>query len=69
MAKVPDESSPWGWGIKAAVIGEGDVDLDACVKVLSEAGYDGFVALEYEGDEDEKTGVPKSVETLKRVVG
>lgn len=66
--KVPDESTPWGWSPRAAVLGEGDVDLEKCVKVLDAAGYDGFTALEYEAAEDELTGVARSVEAMKRLI-
>ena len=65
--KIPDESTPWGWTVEGTVLGEGDVDLAACVAALREAGYDGFVALEYEGADDEITGVPRSVEVMNRL--
>ncbi|MFB3892940.1 MAG: sugar phosphate isomerase/epimerase family protein [Phycisphaerae bacterium] len=65
--KVPDPASPWGWKPRACVVGEGAVDLAACVAALKTAGYDGFLGLEYEGPEPEVTGVPRSVETLKRL--
>ena len=66
--KVPDAATPWGWKVQACTVGEGVVDLPGCMEVLRKAGYDGFVGLEYEGSEDEITGVPKSVECMKRVV-
>jgi sugar phosphate isomerase/epimerase len=66
--KVPDASKPWGYTTKGVALGEGDVNLAACVDALRKAGYKGFVALEYEGGEDETTGVPKSVAVLKRLV-
>ena len=34
--------------------------------MIATAGYDGFLGLEYEGTEAEVTGVPRSVETLKK---
>jgi sugar phosphate isomerase/epimerase len=66
--KKPDPSLPWGWSIEPCTIGEGDVDLSRCLKALRDAGYDGYVALEYEGPEDERTGVPKSLEFIKSVM-
>ncbi len=66
--KVPDASMPWGWNIKACIVGEGDVDHRACLEALAAGGYDGFIALEYEGDEDETIGVPKSVEFMKQLM-
>ena len=37
---------------KGAVIGNGDVDVDRCIKVLKRAGYDGYLSIEFEGSED-----------------
>lgn len=49
------------------VIGEGDVDLDACVQALKSAGFDGWVNLEYEGDlPDCKGAVEKSLQNARR---
>ncbi|MBC7320100.1 sugar phosphate isomerase/epimerase, partial [bacterium] len=54
--------------IEPCTIGEGDVDQLGCLKVLKDSGYDGYVALEYEGPENEKTGVPKSLEFIKNIL-
>ena len=67
--KTPDKTKPWGWGTQACTVGEGDVNLPACIEALKKSGYKGFVALEYEGPEEEVTGVPKSVATLKKLIG
>ncbi len=69
FAKAPDASYPWGYKIVPAVIGEGDVDIPACVKIMRDNGYAGFVALEYEADEDERTAVPRSLAYMKKVLG
>ncbi len=66
--KIPDSAKPWGWRTQACVVGEGDVKLAACIAALRQSGYRGFVALEYEGPEDETTGVPRSVATLKQLI-
>ncbi len=66
--KVPDPARPWGWNVESCVVGEGCVDLAACIESVRKAGYNGFVGLEYEGAEDEVTGVPKSMATLNRLV-
>ena len=68
FVKVADSKLPWGWNIKACVLGEGAVNHRACLEALRDAGYNGFVALEYEGVEEEQTGVPKSVAYMKRVM-
>lgn len=66
--KVPDASAPFGRKLTACVVGEGDVDHAACLKALADSGYNGFVALEYEGTESELTGVPRSVAFMNRVM-
>jgi len=65
--KVPDSSLPWGWTISHCDVGDGDIDLPACVKALDQAGYDGFAALEFEG-EDEENGIPRSIEYMKKIL-
>ncbi len=42
-------------------LGEGDVNLGACIKALKEAAFDGWLSLEYEGEEDPFTAVPRSL--------
>jgi sugar phosphate isomerase/epimerase len=62
------KDSPLPWGLEPCVVGEGDVDHLACARALAAVGYDGYIALEYEGTEDEKTGVPKSLDYMREVV-
>ena len=66
--KYPDSSLPWGWGIKRCTIGKGDVDQLGCLRELKAAGYDGYLAIEYEGPDDERVGVPESVEFMRSVM-
>ena len=64
---VPDSYTGYSYvgteGLKFAgtVIGEGDVDLPDCIKSLREAGFDGWLNIEYEGEEDPATAIAKSV--------
>jgi len=48
-------------------IGEGDVDLPKVVQSLRDAGYNGFLTIEYEGVEDPETALPRSVAFAKSV--
>ncbi|MFW5884375.1 MAG: sugar phosphate isomerase/epimerase family protein [bacterium] len=66
--KVDDTASPWGWSIEPCTVGDGDVDHAACIRAMRDAGYEGSVAIEYEGTEDELTGVPRSVEYTRRIL-
>lgn len=47
-------------------IGEGDVPLEQCTKALREAGFDGWLNIEYESEEDPRTGVPRSVQNARK---
>lgn len=57
-----------GGKMERATLGEGEVDVPKCLKIIKDSGYQGYVALEYEGTEDELTGVPKSVAYMKKVL-
>jgi len=67
--KRADDSKPWGWTVESCTVGQGDVDHVACLQELKEAGYDGFIALEYEGPGDERAGVRESIEYMKGIMG
>ena len=47
-------------------VGEGQVDLAACIGELKSAGFDGWLSVEYEGQEDPLTAVPRSIENARR---
>ena len=47
-------------------VGEGTVDLAACVSALREAGFDGWLSIEYEGEEDPITAVPRCLTNARR---
>lgn len=72
--KAPADYAEWayedlsGQKFLGTVIGEGEVDLRACLVGLQKAGFTGWVNLEYEGVEDPMTGVPKSMENALRFI-
>jgi sugar phosphate isomerase/epimerase len=43
-----------------------DIDYATVNRILREADYRGYVSLEFEGKEDAETGVPKSLELLRK---
>lgn len=57
-------------GLKFAgtAIGEGEVDLPDCVSSLREAGFDGWLNIEYEGEEDPLLAVPRSVDYTRKLL-
>ncbi|MBN1865112.1 MAG: sugar phosphate isomerase/epimerase, partial [Victivallales bacterium] len=65
---LPAEGSRIPWELQTCTVGEGDVEHIECLKTLKKAGYKGYVALEYEGSEDEKVGVPKSLDFTRKVI-
>lgn len=52
--------------LRGAVIGEGDANCEATVKLLMDADYDDYITIEYEGVEDNLEGVRRGLENLKR---
>lgn len=49
---------------KGAIVGEGDVDVEKCIKILHRAGYDGYCSIEFEGSEDCIDAIRKGRENL-----
>lgn len=72
---VPDNYAGFAYtaldGLKFAgtAIGEGDVDLEDCVAALRQAGFDGWLNIEYEGGEDPMTALPRSVAYTRSLLG
>ena len=53
---------------RPALIGEGNIDQKSCVTALKNAGYEGFVNIEYEGDKYKAAdAVRKAVEYLRNI--
>lgn len=52
--------------LKGATIGKGTVPVLTCLQIFKEAGYDGFVAIEYEGGGDAIQGIKEGKEAMER---
>jgi len=61
VSQVKTEVSPGGKTV--------DADLARVVKILKEANFHGYVALEYEAKDDPKVAVPKHVKELRKLIG
>ncbi|MBA4064873.1 MAG: sugar phosphate isomerase/epimerase [Isosphaera sp.] len=61
VAQVKTEVSPGGK--------KQDADLARVVKILKDANFHGYVALEYEAAEDPKVAVPRHVKELRKLIG
>ena len=46
-----------------------DIDYPAIVKILQAANYRGYISLEFEGQEDYQTAIPKSLKMLREAFG
>jgi sugar phosphate isomerase/epimerase len=67
FVRVPDASVASGWKVVPCAVGKGEVDHAACIGILKYAGFEGYVAVEYEGLDDERVGVAQSVQFLKQL--
>ncbi|HVV99438.1 MAG TPA: sugar phosphate isomerase/epimerase family protein, partial [Planctomycetaceae bacterium] len=45
-----------------------EADLERIVKILQDAGYRGYLVLEYEGAADPITAIPKALDRLRQIV-
>ena len=43
-----------------------DIDYGRVARILQNAGFHGYISLEFEGKENSATGVPKSLEVLRK---
>ena len=64
-AHVKDFILEEGGRPKACAVGEGDVDAAACIAAIARSGYDGYYSIEFEGAEDARVGVEKSLRFLE----
>lgn len=51
--------------LRGTIVGHGAVPVAQCLRVLKNAGYDGYVSIEFEGMEDCLTGISIGLENLK----
>jgi sugar phosphate isomerase/epimerase len=47
----------------------GPADFEKIIAALREGNYRGYIALEYESQEDPKTAVPRILETMQKLLG
>lgn len=51
--------------LKGSILGEGDIPVKQCLKILKKAGYDDYVSIEFEGAEDCTLGISKGLANLR----
>ena len=57
-----------GQWLRGAIVGHGNVPVRQCLRVMKDAGYDGAVAIEFEGMEDPLEGIAIGLENLRRYI-
>ena len=50
------------------VVGEGDIPVKQCLRIIKATGYDGFISLEYEGSEDCISGIARGLRNVKKIL-
>jgi sugar phosphate isomerase/epimerase len=63
---LKDVKEDAGGAWQACVLGEGNVPLKECLQALEDAGFDGYLSLEYEAPDAVKDGIERSLEYLRR---
>ena len=53
---------------RGSIIGQGDVPVKQCIRIMKRAGYDGYLCIEFEGKEDCILGIEQGYATLKRYI-
>lgn len=72
FAPAPADHKGWAYESLAgkrylgACVGEGLVELESCIDRLRDAGFDGWLSVEYEGLEDPLVAVPRSIANARR---
>ena len=51
--------------LEGCAVGDGDIPVEQCLAILKRAGYDGWITVEYEGNEDCLESIAKGVRYLK----
>ena len=54
--------------LRGSIVGQGDIDIPAVLKVIKDSGYDGYLSVEFEGMEDCRTGSRLGMECLRRLL-
>lgn len=54
--------------LRGSIIGHGNVPVHQCVDILKRAGYDGYLAIEFEGMEDPIRGITVGYNNLKKYI-
>jgi sugar phosphate isomerase/epimerase len=59
-------ATPTSIALRGAIVGHGEVDVPAQLRLLKRAGYRGYVSLEFEGIEEPRRAVELGLATLRQ---
>ena len=70
---LPDPGKGWmqsrgGNFLRGSIVGQGDVPVVQCLRIMKKAGYDGVLSIEFEGMEDPLLGIETGLANLRRYV-
>ena len=54
--------------LRGTAVGDGDVGSAQCIQILKNAGYDGYLDIEYEGPEDCIEALKKGLDFLRKSI-
>lgn len=55
--------------LRGAIVGQGDLEMDAITAAVKNSGYDGYVSVEFEGLEECKEGTRIALANVRRIWG
>lgn len=53
--------------LRGAIVGDGDIDLFEVMAVIKHSGYDGYISIEFEGQEECRAGTRIGLENARRI--
>lgn len=53
--------------LRGAIVGDGDIDLWEAMATIKRSGYDGYISIEFEGQEECKSGTRIGLENARRI--
>lgn len=59
--------SPRGCRLRGAIVGHGDANVRLIMEAIKKAGYDGWIAIEFEGMEDCRVGSKIGMDNVRRL--
>lgn len=56
-----------GYSLRGAIVGHGDLSMEAIIKAVKDSGYKGYISIEFEGMEDCKEGTQLGLELAQKM--